>query len=380
MHLVYILKNRNENQSKQLNWLKNRIFSQFDFLSGNPETILVDIAIQPQLSQGALMLLNYCSCRTIQSFFLFVFLFFFVVGGQTPRDSLNQEYYRQKKLKAVSGPAEGELSGSVVITDKLIIEKEKSLLILPGTDINLTKGAQIIVKGSLIGFGNWKSQISILPLRREDYPTPPAKEMPLNWDFISVAADARLELKFTRLSGSRMGIIVDSAVEFVGLDTIWFNNNEIGNVTVNDEEIEIKDDGFLAHYQYNSTVTLEKRNNYGLLPKIIPPMQKHQPGASLTSTILSCVVLSIGGVLRLYSEDRYYDFWAQRRDIAQFESATTENIQKVEELEGKMEKQREGIRNGNILMAIGGVGFAITFPFDGLFGKNGALHRRQNDK
>ena len=285
------------------------------------------------------------------------------VTGQLTISQADQEHFSQKQLTPLSGPLSGQLSGSNVVIDEIIVQKDQSVTIQPGTVIMMARSSKITVKGTLRCIGDWKSQISLLPLRREDYLNPPAPQVPLKWDHIKIEPGASLELKFTRISDSRMGILFDSSAGYVSLDTVWFSNNELGNLKINEIEIPVTKEGLLPHYEYNRDVKKIVIKPHSLITAMIPPLVRYEPKVTTISVISSFVAMAAGGVVYFYNNRKYRDLAYERTELGKWGNATAANITRVKEIEMELENLKPSIRAGSIILCAGGAAFILSFPF-----------------
>ncbi len=271
-------------------------------------------------------------------------------------------FRKTKQYIPLSGFYDSEISGTAVIVGDLTIEKGKTVNIRAGALVFVSRGARIIVRGSLFCEGNWKDQVSLLSLPRGDYLNPPAKELPLAWEGIRVEKDGHLDMKFTRVSNSTIGISIDTSSQFVSIDTAWFRDNEISNLRVGETDIPIKGD-MLERFQFPSLYLSIKMPPRSVLTRIFPPLQKKEHRNDVLSMVFSGVFL-IGGTSLVFIEDG-----AARqasRDyilLTKFNDVNEANYQKAQDLKSQVQNHQKYTRIGWALTAIGLAGLTISIPF-----------------
>ncbi len=288
------------------------------------------------------------------------------VFGQTSVPTDDEKHYTEKGLTPISGSIHGRIEGSVVVDGEMVIGKNHSATIEPGTVLMMTRDAGITVKGKLYANGDWKNQISILPLRWEDYRDPPPLDLPLSWDCIRVEPEGELVCKFTRIDKSRMGIVIDPAAKRVRLDTVWFTNSEHSSLKIGANEVRAGKDGLFESYVYTSEVSSPGTKPLSLLTRAIPPLRRREPKSTIVPLISSVLCLGAGTMISLHYEGLYNDLARERTDKGKWTEVTPESKKRVDQIERELRELRPVVTLGDVLIATGAVGIVVTFPLEGL--------------
>lgn len=288
------------------------------------------------------------------------------VFGQAGDFTDNEKHFADKGFTALSGSVHGSISGSVVLSGEIVVGQNHSAVIEPGTVLMMTRDARITVKGKLRANGDWKNQISFLPLRWEDYSDPPPLDLPLSWDHIRVEAGGELALKFTRIDNSRMGIVIEEQASLVRLDTVWLSNIEHSALKIGNEELRIESDSLIESYVYAPDQSSAHHQPFSLLTRTIPPLRKHEPRATYIPFVSSALVYGAGVLISLRYESRYRDLEWERTIAGKWTQVSPQRKAQVNSIEKELDDLRPVVTLGDVLMAAGAVGFVVTFPLEGL--------------
>jgi hypothetical protein len=257
-----------------------------------------------------------------------------------------------------SGDQDGYIEeGEYLATGPITVKAGKTLTFAPGCIIRFKQYAGLTVYGTLKCAGTPGKPVVFTSNNHRPSSGSQAKApTSFDWNGIIVFdSAASIDLKYVRVVYGTFGIDVKSSASHIALKQVVFTENGRGGLTVNGNQVEVKDNEPFSFVQpvpvvVNSVNTLEhtgasaaKASTHNMFPWKM-------------SIRIASGTVALAGI----AAGSYYYYRASKNQDS-FESSTTTN--EADSYQHKRNDARKYSTIGSIVAGLGCAGFAVTFCF-----------------
>ncbi len=258
------------------------------------------------------------------------------------------EFYREKGYVVLNGEQDGEYPKAVyLITQKVTVPPEKTMILHPGSILLFKKDTRIIVRGELICRGAETAEITLGKLDNQKYYFPLAPELETRWDGLFLEESATLEAAFTTISQSKYGITASANHGAINLESVTFIDNKFHDIRVADAKVD-----------YSEGHTLFERIEPGGTPTPpVPPEPERRavPQWKIAASIGSGAVVAGGVILAALFHNKVVGYENEYNDLTDGGEIAAVKQKRKSALIGR------GVGLGLAVLGAGGVTVTILF-------------------